>query len=46
VLHTIGAFALVSFVIVHMYLITTGHTITSNLKAMVTGYEELDDEKH
>jgi len=33
-------------VIVHMYLITTGHTITSNLKAMVTGYEELEDEKH
>jgi thiosulfate reductase cytochrome b subunit len=44
VLHTIGAFALVSFVIVHIYLITTGHTLTSNLKAMVTGYENLEDE--
>ena len=34
VLHTIGAFVLVAFVIAHVYLITTGRTITSNLKAM------------
>jgi len=46
-LHTIGAFLIVAFLIVHLYLITTGQTITSNLKAMITGYEELenDDEK-
>jgi thiosulfate reductase cytochrome b subunit len=44
VFHTIGAFVLISFVIVHLYLITTGHTLTSNLKAMVTGYEELEEE--
>lgn len=44
-LHTLGAFLLVAFIIVHVYLITTGHTITSNLKAMITGYEELDEEK-
>lgn len=43
-IHTIGAFILISFVIVHLYLITTGHTLTSNLKAMVTGYEELEVE--
>ena len=42
VLHTLGAFLLVMFVIVHLYLITTGHTISSNLKAMITGYEELE----
>ncbi len=40
-LHTIGAFFLVSFFIMHLYLITTGHTVTSNLKAMITGYEDL-----
>jgi thiosulfate reductase cytochrome b subunit len=40
-LHTLGAFALVCFFIAHVYLITTGTTPTSNLKAMVTGYEEL-----
>ena len=44
-LHTFGAFLLVAFVIAHIYLITTGSTITSNLKAMITGYEELEDQK-
>ena len=44
VLHTIGAFLLVTFLIAHLYLITTGQTVTSNLKAMITGYEELPEE--
>jgi thiosulfate reductase cytochrome b subunit len=44
VMHTIGAFLLVVFLIVHLYLITTGRTVTSNLKAMITGYEELEDD--
>ena len=43
-IHTLGAFILLAFVIVHLYLITTGQTITSNLKAMITGWEELEDE--
>ncbi|MCB0745443.1 MAG: cytochrome b/b6 domain-containing protein, partial [Ignavibacteriae bacterium] len=43
--HTIAAFFLISFVIVHLYLITTGETLTSNLKAMLTGYEELEDDE-
>ncbi len=41
--HTIGAFLLVSFVVGHLYLITTGETVTSNLKAMLTGVEDLAD---
>ena len=45
IIHTIGAFLLVAFIIAHLYLITTGLTITSNLKAMITGYEELEDEE-
>lgn len=44
VFHTAGAFLLVAFVIIHLYLITTGSTITSNLKAMLTGFEEFEDE--
>jgi thiosulfate reductase cytochrome b subunit len=44
-LHTAGAFFLISFLIVHLYLITTGRTATSNLKAMITGYEELEQEE-
>ncbi len=43
-LHTLGAFLLVSFFVAHLYLITTGHTVTSNLRAMITGYEDLHDE--
>jgi thiosulfate reductase cytochrome b subunit len=43
-LHTIGAFLLVSFFIAHLYLITTGNTVTSNFKAMITGYEDLSGE--
>jgi thiosulfate reductase cytochrome b subunit len=43
--HTFGAFLLVAFVIAHLYLITTGRTATSNLKAMITGYEETSHEQ-
>jgi len=41
VVHTAGAFLLVAFIMAHVYLITTGATVTSNLKAMITGYEDL-----
>ncbi len=44
IIHTIAAFLLVSFIITHLYLITTGEKVTTNLKAMLTGYEELEDE--
>ena len=46
-IHTLGAYLLVAFIIMHLYLITTGSTVTSNLKAMLTGYEDIDadDEK-
>ncbi len=38
--HTAGAFLMVSFIIVHIYMTTTGHRISSNIKSMITGYEE------
>ena len=44
IFHTVAAILLVSFLITHLYLLTTGKTVTSNLKAMLTGYEELEDE--
>ena len=43
IIHTIAAFLLVTFIITHLYLITTGEKVTTNLKAMLTGYEELED---
>lgn len=44
ILHTFGAFLLFAFLIGHLYLITTGHTVFTNLNAMLTGCEELDIE--
>ncbi len=41
VLHTIGAFALLVFLIVHTYMTTTGHHVSAHLKAMWTGWEEV-----
>ena len=40
VLHTVGAFAFLIFVIVHAYMITTGPTPTAHLVAMITGCED------
>lgn len=42
--HTAAAFMMLLFLIVHVYVITTGHSMTSQLKAMITGYEEVDEE--
>ena len=39
--HTIGAFLMLAFLISHLYLATTGHKLTSQVKAMVTGWEEV-----
>ncbi len=41
-LHTAGAFALISFFIVHVYMTTTGHTPLAHIKAMITGWEEIE----
>lgn len=43
VIHTAAAYALIVFMIAHIYLTTTGRTPTSNIKAMITGWEELED---
>lgn len=42
--HTAAAFMMLVFVIVHVYLTTTGHTPLAHIKAMITGWEELHDE--
>jgi thiosulfate reductase cytochrome b subunit len=44
VIHVAGGFAILSFVIVHIYMITTGHTIFAHTRAMVTGWEEVEAE--
>lgn len=41
--HTVCAFAILSFLVVHVYMTTTGHTVTSYIRAMITGWEEVDE---
>jgi thiosulfate reductase cytochrome b subunit len=43
--HTLGAILLMVFLVIHVYMTTTGHRPTSNIRAMVTGYEDLEDEE-
>jgi thiosulfate reductase cytochrome b subunit len=44
IIHAAGGFAILSFVIVHIYMITTGHTIFAHTRAMVTGWEQVAEE--
>jgi thiosulfate reductase cytochrome b subunit len=44
VAHVLGAFGLLAFLVGHVYLTTTGHTLGSNIKAMITGWEDLPDD--
>jgi thiosulfate reductase cytochrome b subunit len=44
-LHRFGAWLFLSFVIVHIYMTTTGHTPFSSMIAMITGYENVTDEE-
>lgn len=41
--HMAGAFAILSFIIVHIYMTTTGHTIFVHIKSMITGWEEVQE---
>jgi len=34
------------FLVVHVYMTTTGKTPTSNINAMITGYEELEENEN
>lgn len=44
IIHTFGAFVVIAFVIVHVYMTTTGDTVFSNIKAMIFGYEEVPED--
>ncbi|MCE0759041.1 cytochrome b/b6 domain-containing protein [Marinobacter sp. G11] len=41
--HTGAAFAMLVFIIAHVYMTTMGKTLTSHIKPMITGYEDLDE---
>ncbi|MFA6449948.1 MAG: cytochrome b/b6 domain-containing protein [bacterium] len=43
-LHRFGAWLFVSFLIVHIYMTTTGRTPLSSIVGMITGYETVEEE--
>ncbi len=43
-LHTLGAFLILQFLIVHVYMTTTGHTVFAHIKSMLTGWEEVEED--
>ena len=43
VAHTLVAFLLVNFLIIHLYMTTTGHSLFSHIAGMITGWEEIYD---
>ena len=41
-LHLLAAYVIVTFVIIHLYLLTVGHGFLHHIKPMVSGFEEVD----
>jgi len=41
-IHTAAAFAMIAFIIVHVYMTTTGKTVFHYIKGMITGVEEVE----
>ncbi len=42
-IHLAGAFAILSFLVIHLYMITTGHTLFAHTRAMISGWEEVPE---
>lgn len=42
-LHNLVAWLFLAFLVMHVYLTTTGRSVTANLKAMASGWETVDD---
>lgn len=43
--HMALAFAILGFIIVHVYMTTTGHTLFAHIKSMITGWEEIEEDE-
>ena len=41
-IHNLGSWLFLTFLVMHVYLTTTGHTLTSNIRAMIDGYDEIE----
>jgi thiosulfate reductase cytochrome b subunit len=45
-LHSLCAWFFLAFFFLHVYLTTTGHTVLSNVSAMIHGYDEIELKRH
>ncbi|MGA2403150.1 MAG: cytochrome b/b6 domain-containing protein [Syntrophobacteraceae bacterium] len=41
-LHNLGSWMFMSFLVAHIYLATTGHTVLAHVRGMMEGYEEVE----
>jgi thiosulfate reductase cytochrome b subunit len=41
-IHNLGSWLFLSFLVAHVYLTTTGHTVLTNLRAMLVGWEDVE----
>ena len=41
VIHTLVALLLLNFLVIHLYMTTTGHSLFSHISGMITGWEEV-----
>ncbi len=44
-IHTLFAFIILQFIIIHVYMTTTGSSIFEHIKSMITGWEEIKESK-
>jgi len=43
-LHNAGSWLFLTFFVLHVYLVSTGHTPTAHLESMITGYQPVEDD--
>ena len=41
-LHNLGSWMFTSFLVMHVYLATTGHTVLAHVRGMIDGYEDVE----
>ena len=44
-LHTLIAWLFATFIVMHVYLTTTGHTPTAGIKAMISGWDHVEEDE-
>lgn len=41
-IHVAAAYAILAFVMIHVYLLTTGHSFAAHVRPMITGYDDVE----